>query len=211
MTLVNRDWFEGWFANKGQLLQFVVALLAFALACLVAWPTLQANQLLAPGSLLYFFVAALVIISSVRLVPALLARSAFAPPKTRTFERDEIRKVRAFVHNVDCKVGDYWSEPGSGILNNRITVRKIVSDPELAVEIIVTGYFHHGSAVKKISDKTYLVPVTTDSNIWEKNCLCTFSFSENEVSLKVLHISHANPNSQTALLSICRVIGSNWG
>jgi len=55
-----------WFANKGQIIQISVAILALILAASQAWSKLQNNQFLSPGAILFYLLIFLVIVAASR-------------------------------------------------------------------------------------------------------------------------------------------------
>jgi|ERR1035438_9399769 hypothetical protein len=52
-----------WFANKGQVIQIVLAVIACAIAAVKTGPSLKANDWLSEGSILFYFLVALVVVS----------------------------------------------------------------------------------------------------------------------------------------------------
>jgi hypothetical protein len=184
------DWkFSTWFSNRGQLLQFLVGLCGFILACLVAWPTLQANNILNPGSILYFVVALFVIIASVRLLPL---------SKTTALEPDEIANCRGYVHKIQLHKGERWDEPG-GQVRTHLTLRNVVEQPALGVEVVADGLTPHPQ-VKEIARDTFFVPASGTAN---SRYLSLCFFDNTRIDLLVIRLDHANPHAQTADFSIC--------
>jgi hypothetical protein len=55
-----------WFANRGQIIQISVAVLALILAAIQAWPKLQSNQFLSSGAILFYLLVFLVIVVASR-------------------------------------------------------------------------------------------------------------------------------------------------
>jgi hypothetical protein len=53
-----------WFANRGQILQLVVACIACVFAGTKAWPEMKQNEFLSAGALLFYALVALVLISA---------------------------------------------------------------------------------------------------------------------------------------------------
>lgn len=62
---------ENWFANKGQIIQMAVAVMALILGAIREWPTLKDNEFLSAGALLFYALVGLVVISIARLVSSL--------------------------------------------------------------------------------------------------------------------------------------------
>jgi hypothetical protein len=57
-----------WFANKGQIIQIVLAALATGIAGFLAWPRFRENALLSGGAVLFYVLVLLVVVSLVTML-----------------------------------------------------------------------------------------------------------------------------------------------
>ena len=192
-------WPEGWFANRGQIVQVALGALAFLLACIVAWPSLQANELLSPGSLLYFTIAAFVIFFGVRTV------AVVGKPDNRKLKESELPTSPALVYSTTCHVGDYWQEPKE-LFPLKLYLRRIVTEPVLAVEVALSSTslsYTYGRQVTKQDDGSFLVPIV--EKYPEEDCaLFNFSVEEKEASVEIVRVVHANVHTQKVELLVCK-------
>jgi hypothetical protein len=59
-----------WFANRGQILQLGVQVIAVSIAAFVAWPKIKEDELLSLGPILFLVLVGLLFISATRLTRA---------------------------------------------------------------------------------------------------------------------------------------------
>jgi hypothetical protein len=203
-----------WFANRGQIIQVVTAAAAFLVAAYLAWPHLKADDFLSPGSILFYLIAASVIIQ-LRRFPLPQRHLQPQPQPAKTEEEDPFpTRSKVFTHTFS--EGELFVARSYGTTSIKITLRGIIQntdkkderDPEYFADVQVdmadVWLLRGGPQTKKISDDRWHIPEGGRSI---DRSISSFSLGDTYLSCMILKVEHIDHHAHKAIIILYDVFG----
>ncbi len=216
---------DKWFANKGQVVQVVCAVIAATISLMV-WLAIPASSLLyylallavmiCLGSLVWMVSAAYTTEHLERTTrSSLIPTSPTSPmpsPPILSSPLDKLLPIAPIVlTNVACNIGGFWERNISG-KDIRIIVHSIKKVREqdnyrADIEIRGAGSLHGGNDTQSISSARYWVNRTSTPFGSEPSMLFSIEIHPYGVTIFTLRVDHIDPKSNRVNLELCVVRG----
>ncbi|MCK1411269.1 hypothetical protein [Bradyrhizobium sp. 76] len=224
-----------WFANRGQIIQAVIAFVALFLGIYVALPQLPVQQgaagllkiwpiIIFPAittvCVIWFFnhrlSKKLDLLGSNMSGSAATGDKSSAPPLlTNELSDFRIPDDGVSIESVTLRLGAYW-ERGPDLSRTRITLSQFIHEPdqppivELAFDFGTGAFVHGGTKTKRTSTNRYFVPVAESGLPMEPYSIFKFTFAEDSLNFFGVRVDHINSFDRSAKLLIarCRLLRS---
>jgi hypothetical protein len=202
-----------WFANRGQMLQIVLAALGCFIAAINAWPNFKLDELFAIGPVIFYLLMALFAVLAVRTFGPKPSASSPLPPVTTPPSAPapawRVRRAKTFTFTL--RIGTYWEPPDpdfrvritlNGIAPYALTTTPRMAErkPEFSADLTVSGagLITGGALTSQVDTTRFLVPAASGPLSQEQFSLFAFEFSKSQVGFSGIRVEHINPHTNEA-------------